>query len=201
MYSFDRIDSKANIVRLSDGKIQCGHSHSLSAWSRHDYREAATTVFAETTKESTVRTLYFACKRHAGTVKANITKGSWSFHDVRLVEDVTPEQVAVDPNAYIQTLSGKFKQERIESDREIKHYQTQRVRAGWDEMRADYNSDEPIKDVVGMAVADEYGRTYVTVKGPRYGPGVTPNQARAIAADLLRMAAIAEAETMEAVKP
>src|SRR5690349_5290128 len=100
---FDRITKVEQVVLTASGVVQCGDNHYGSGYYRSNVvRPAATSAWFDTGYGSGY--LAFTCSRHTGTVKANVTKGSWSFRDVVNVADFgfSVEQAQTDPEGVIK---------------------------------------------------------------------------------------------------
>lgn len=202
---YDKVSKVEDIKRLTEGPnaglIQCGDSHFGGGYYRAKLREPAAVVFSEEDANGKVKELVLVCKRHAGTIKANITKGSWGFRGAEIVEGVSVEAAALNPAALITTLTqakmvAKAVRETANANRELTY-----KREHWTEERADYNAD--LKDgwdskvTLTNSIDDPFSRVYVvTVRSY-----LTPKQARRVAMDLLTAADNADDLTAIAMKP
>jgi len=200
---YDRITKTASVARNAEGLVECADAH----WSRYSYRgpmsrPAATVAFVDMSDGGTARGVVFLCKRHAGTMKAQRTKGSWGWRGVRDCADAV-EKVAKDVEGYLAKAEAEFRAEEKARREAREKADTDYARAGWDKARRDYNagptSDEldRIQPTISDPKDDSFGRVFVHVQ-PRK---MTPKAARFLAARLLKVADEAEAKTDAAVRP
>lgn len=205
---YDRIRKAEQVTRLPSGEVQCGDSHYGGYYSRSErFRPAAVAVFMDGHEANDWTSLAFVCKKHAGTVKANITKGSYSFRDVHPVSEfgIELEAAAADPEGTIVAIAAILAARKRAQQQHMEELELARVRAGWDERRAEY-AVEDLVEFKSFAKPDEYGRVYVGLsvgrsKWAKAHIELTPTEARKLAEFLPGWADNAERLTNEQVKP
>jgi hypothetical protein len=200
MYYYDSIKDVVEVKRTDGGAVQCAANHNTGYSYRTTPRPAATQVFAEYTGGGTCRALYAVCNKHAGVIKSQVTKGSYSFRGVERV-DVTVEAMALNPAGLITTLSTARQRNVAIQVANAQAEELGRKRQGWDAARNDYHFSEVLplnqKPERTLPKEDDFGRVYIRVTFAR----LTPKQARTLASELTALASEAELETSVQEKP
>lgn len=206
---YDQITKAEAVVFTASGAPQCGDSHYGSGYYRRDVvRPDATSAWYDVRYGG--GSLSFTCKRHSGTVKAGITKGSWSFRDVVNVADFGFDvaQAAADPEGVISYITEAIKRRKAAAEQAAAERDLAYRREHWDEERGEHYADLDKVEFQPFGEPDEYGRVFVNLRigsSRRYGSGthlaLTPAQVRKIVEFAGRWADNAERLTAEQVKP
>lgn len=191
---YDRVTKTEQVTRLASGEVQCGDNHRAPYSYRDTIRPAAVAVVYDT-GYSPEGYLAFVCRRHLGTVRSNISKGSWSFRDAEVL-DIPVAEAAADVEGTLKAIVARHKAEKAERERISAERDLAYRREGWDRYREQYLVDAKIKDF-SLTSPDEFGRVNIVGNGMH----VTPQQARAIIAALTPLIDKAEAIFFEQVKP
>lgn len=164
---------------------------------------AATTVFIEYMSNTKVEVDYvtFVCPTHAAPIKSSITRDSRYSHDIEWAKGVDPADVARDVEGFIKGVATEKKRLHEQEQQEFEAAELARVRAGWNKVRADYNSavGDPAfrKFVVRANPINEFGLSLVTT----VRADMTPNEAREYAARLIEAADLAADMSALAKRP
>jgi len=203
MYHADGVTNNSQLrVRKSDGVILCTYK-SHRGWSYGVCLDPAHTTFALFRDDVRAVALYPMCGRHTGTVKMNVSKGSYSFNGM--------EPIVAEPNSLnyigvveqmLTDLTTQRKREHTASQARREEQELANTREHWAVRRADYNSVPTADFRSGVSLidpkVDDWGRVYINVY-VRYP--LTPNQARAVADALMQAASDAEDQTSVAIMP
>lgn len=205
---YDRITKAEQVVLTASGIVQCGDNHYGSGYYRSNVvRPPATNAWFDSHYAGGI--LAFTCSRHTGTVKANVTKGSYSFRDVHNVADFgfTVEQAAADPEGTIKAIEAALKARKAAAEQAAADRDLAYRRERWNDTRDKYllNSDVEFK---AFGEPDKFGRVFVNlVIGSNSGYGskthlaLTPGQVRKIVQFAGKWADNAEALTLAVPKP
>lgn len=217
MYSASRRIKQTEDVSLVPSGIFAGEpectaseSHYPAGTSRHNRwratpmpTPAATGVFIEWTnsQKKGIDFIALLCNKHGGTIKSIISRSSWRSGDLEWAEGVSPADVMrIGVEAFIAARIQTEQHAKAAQEAQYRANELATAREGWAEHRADYN--EPAgkrKQVILLSNQsdDPYARVFVVSTRN----DMTPNEARAYAAELLRFADQAADQTAMAVKP
>lgn len=208
MYSFDRVYKAEDVARMPDGSPACGQRHFAGSWSYKDLGpQPAVVAFIET--DSPNPHLILACRKHAGHVKSQITRGSYSGRGVKPTDEFGIDLgVAVaDPAGTIKRIMAAIEADRAERQRASEERDLAYRRENWAARRDEYllNADVEFK---AFSEPDEYGRVFVnlaigsaTGRGSKVHLALTPQQVRKIVAHAGQWADNAERLTLGVLKP
>ena len=204
MYSFDHISKADQVTRIPSGEAQCGHSHRTNSYYSYrepDNRPAAVDVWFD----KGYKALIFSCKRHTGSIKSAVTRGTYAGRDI-----VDPRDFGIDlgeavgnPEATIKRLLKAIADEETARSRRSDIAMRVHLAEQWEKKREEYAAQDDI--TFRPFETDDYGRTFVQVViGKSYGSTVvklTPSQVRRLVEHAPLWADNAERLTLDAKPP
>lgn len=207
MYSFQTFKRAADVPLSSLGEATCAAWHgNRYSYQRDKLPKPATRVFVSLrigrhNGPPTAEGMVFVCNQHAGTIKSQMTKGSWGWRqDSDIVAlDVTPDVALASFESILAFQTARLAADRVARERSIAEGNLAYAREGWDSKRVEY-ARRGLPDTavqISNLGDDHFGRVFIQVSVK----DMTPGQARELSARLLAAADTAETITFVQVKP